>query len=282
MIHPLRIAHRGASAQAPENTLAAFEQAIRLGVDMLEIDVRASCDGEVVVIHDAAIDRTTNRVGQVAELSFEQLRQADAGSWFDAQFKGEQIPTLSEVLDLARHRAIVLIEIKADHLAERVLQQISAAGAQDAVVVQSFDPETVRRIKSIEPMMPTSLLMGDLPKSPSRLRARRMVREVLAVGANALSIWHAALTPAFHEEMRMRGISVWVWTVDEEVVLRDVTQLGVQGIITNHPDRLNDVLLDLERDGAIISPPGRRQRIKPSRWGRRRRIRRAGDPRRSQ
>mgnify|MGYP006419905641 FL=1 len=80
----------------------------------------------------------------------------------------------------------------------------------------------------------------------------------------------------------MRGISVWVWTVDEEVVLRDVTQLGVQGIITNHPDRLNDVLLDLERDGAIISPPGRRQRIKPSRWGRRRRIRRAGDPRRSQ
>jgi len=109
-----------------------------------------------------------------------------------------------------------------------------------------------------------------------------MVREVLAVGANALSIWHAALTPAFHEEMRMRGISVWVWTVDEEVVLRDVTQLGVQGIITNHPDRLNDVLLDLERDGAIISPPGRRQRIKPSRWGRRRRIRRAGDPRRSQ
>lgn len=279
MIHPLRIAHRGASALAPENTLIAFEQAIQTGVDLLEIDVRASLDGEIVVIHDPTIDRTTDRTGVVAAQSFEQLRQADAGAWFSPAFSGERIPSLAEVLDLARHRAIVLIEIKADHLAERVLQQVHAAGAQDGVVLQSFDPETIRRVSAIEPATSTALLMGDLPKSPSRLRARRMTREVLGLGANALSIWHAALTPAFYEEMRQRGVTVWVWTVDEEIVMHDMTQLGVQGIITNHPDRLNRVLADLERDGAIVAPLGRRQRIKPSRWGRRRRLRRLGEQR---
>ncbi|MEE3335499.1 MAG: glycerophosphodiester phosphodiesterase family protein [Candidatus Latescibacterota bacterium] len=280
MIHPLRIAHRGASAQAPENTLAALEMAIQEGVDLLEIDVRASADGEVVVIHDPTLDRTTDRTGLVAELTYDEILKADAGSWFSRKFAKEAIPNLAEVLELARHRAVVLIEIKADHMAEKVLQQIQSVDAQDGVVIQSFEAETVRRVKLIDPTTPTALLMGGVPKAPSRLRARRLAREVLGVGANTLSIWHAALTPVFHEEIRKRGLSVWVWTVDEDIVMRDMTQLGVQGIITNHPQRLNQVLADLEQQGAILSPLGRRQRLKPSRWGRRRRLRRMGDQRR--
>ena len=109
MIPPLRIAHRGASGQglAPENTLAACEKAIQLGVDAIEIDVRATRDGQIVVLHDPSIDRTTDGAGLVVDLSADQVRQADAGSWFGADFAGERIPLLEEVLDLARHRAMV-------------------------------------------------------------------------------------------------------------------------------------------------------------------------------
>ncbi len=282
MIHPVRIAHRGASGSglAPENTLAAFEQAIQLGVDAVELDVRATRDGVVVVMHDPTIDRTTDREGPVDEWTFAQLRQADAGQWFGPGFSGERVPTLQEVFDLIRHRALAVVEIKSDWLAERVLSVAHEVDVVDQIVVQSFSPETVRRINAVDPTVPTALLVGNLPTSPSRMRARRVAREVLAVGANILNVWQAALTPPFFEEMRKRGVSVWTWTVDEEAILRDVIQMGVQGVATNHPERLNRVLEELEREGAILVPMGRRQRLKPSRWRRRRQIRKVSRGRR--
>lgn len=276
MIHPLRVAHRGASGSglAPENTLAAFERAIQLGVDAIELDVRATRDGVVVVMHDPAIDRTTNREGPVDELTFAQLRQADAGAWFGRDFVDQRVPTLQEVLDLIRHRAVAVVEIKVDWLAEQVLKVAHDVDVIDQVVIQSFAPETVRRINAVDPSVPTALLIGNLPTSPARMRARRVAHEVLTTGANILNVWHGALTPPFFEEMRKRGVTVWTWTVDEEAVMRDVIQMGVQGVTTNYPDRLNGVLGALEQEGAILVPMGRRQRLKPSRWRRRRQIRR--------
>lgn len=276
MIHPVRIAHRGASGSghAPENTLAAFERAIQLGVDAVELDVRATRDGVVVAMHDATIDRTTDREGPVDEWTYAQLRDASAGGWFGPDFADERIPTLQEVLDLVRLRALAVIEIKAGWLAEQVLRVATEVDVIDQIVVQSFDPETVRRVNAVDPSVPTALLVGKLPTSPSRMRARRVVGDVLAVGANILNVWQGALTPPFFEEMRRRGVTVWTWTVDEEAVMRDVIQMGVQGVTTNHPDRLNGVLEALEQEGAILVPMGRRQRLKPSRWKRRREIRR--------
>ncbi len=283
MIHPVRIAHRGASGAglAPENTLAAFERAIQVGVDAVELDVRSTRDGALVVFHDPLLDRTTDREGPVHEMSLEQVREADAGGWFGPEFVGQKVPILAEVLDLMRRRALVVIEIKADHLAEAVLRVVDDLVVADQVVIQSFSSETLRRVKAIDPAAPTALLVGNLPTSPSRMRARRMVREVLSLGANILNIWHATLTPAFFEEVRKRGLTVWTWTVDEEVVLRDVVQMGVQGVATNRPDLLNDVLEELAREGAILVPLGRSQRLKPSRWRRRREIRRVSRRRRS-
>ena len=282
MIHPVRIAHRGASGSglAPENTLAAFERAIQLGVDAVEFDVRSSRDGELVIMHDPTIDRTTDREGPVSELTFTQLREADAGAWFGPAFAGQRIPTLQEALDLLRHRAVAVVEIKSAWIAERVLKVAYEVDVADQIVLQSFVPETVRRINAVDPAIPTALLLGNLPTSPARMRARRVAREILAVGANILNIWHAALTPPFFEEMRKRGVTVWTWTVDEPAVLRDVIQMGVQGIISNHPDRLNHVLEELEQEGAILVPMGRRQRLKPSRWRRRRQIRKVSRSRR--
>ncbi|MEE2659603.1 MAG: glycerophosphodiester phosphodiesterase family protein [Candidatus Latescibacterota bacterium] len=275
MIHPLRIAHRGASGTglAPENTLAAFEKAIQLGVDAIEIDVHATSDGEIVVIHDSTLDRTTDRSGSIDQFTRDEVRAADAGGWVNPRFRGERVPTLVEVLDLARHRVVVVIEIKADSIAERVLKTADDLVAQDQIVIQSFSAETVRRVNVLDSGTPTALLVGKLSTVPSRVHARRLVRQVLEVGANTLNVWQAALTPALLEELRKRGVSVWTWTVDDAVILRDVVELGVQGILTNYPDRLNAVLEELESEGAILMPPGRRQRIKPSRWGRRRRIR---------
>ncbi|MFA6109628.1 MAG: glycerophosphodiester phosphodiesterase family protein [Candidatus Latescibacterota bacterium] len=275
MIPPVRIAHRGASGEglAPENTLAAFERAIETGVDAVELDVRATRDGHLVVLHDAELDRTTDATGPVRELTLDQVRQADAGSWRGEEYRGQRVPTLAEVLELCRRRVLVLIEIKADGIAERTLQVIDDLGAREQVVVQSFTPEIVRRVKVLQPGIPAALLVGRLPTAPSRLRARRLVTQVLEVGANALAIWHATLTPALIEEVRKRAVSLWTWTVDEEIVMRDMVLLGVQGIITNHPDRLNQVLDDLILDGRLYPPVGRQRRVRKNRWGRRRQLR---------
>ena len=268
MIPPLRIAHRGASGRglAPENTLAAFEKALDIGVDMLEIDVRVTGDGQLIVLHDPSLDRTTDCEGIVREMGLDEIRQADAGD-------GERVPILREVFDLARNRAPILLEIKSDFIAERVVQAIADAQIEEQVVVQSFNPQTVERVKRLAPHLPSSLLIGELPTTPSRVRARRLVSQVLEVGANTLSIWHATLTPSLIEEMRKRGIAVWAWTVDEEITMRDLAMMGVQGVVTNYPDGLNNVLDDLMESGQAQPPLGRRRLQNRGRWARRRQLR---------
>lgn len=268
MIPPLRIAHRGASGRglAPENTLAAFEKALDIGVDMLEIDVRVTGDGQLIVLHDPSLDRTTDCEGIVREMGLDEIRQADAGD-------GERVPILPEVFDLARNRAPILLEIKSDFIAERVVQAIADAQIEEQVVVQSFNPQTVERVKRLAPHLPSSLLIGELPTTPSRVRARRLVSQVLEVGANTLSIWHATLTPSLIEEMRKRGIAVWAWTVDEEITMRDLAMMGVQGLVTNYPDVLNNVLDDLMESGQAQPPLGRRRLQNRGRWARRRQLR---------
>ncbi|MEC7226454.1 MAG: glycerophosphodiester phosphodiesterase family protein [Candidatus Latescibacterota bacterium] len=268
MIPPLRIAHRGASGRdlAPENTLAAFEKALDIGVDMLEIDVRVTGDGQLIVLHDPSLDRTTDCEGIVREMGLDEIRQADAGD-------GERVPILREVFDLARNRAPILLEIKSDFIAERVVQAIADAQIEEQVVVQSFNPQTVERVKRLAPHLPSSLLIGELPTTPSRVRARRLVSQVLEVGANTLSIWHATLTPSLIEEMRKRGIAVWAWTVDEEITMRDLAMMGVQGLVTNYPDVLNNVLDDLMESGQAQPPLGRRRLQNRGRWARRRQLR---------
>jgi len=268
VIPPLRIAHRGASGRglAPENTLAAFEKALDIGVDMLEIDVRVTGDGQLIVLHDPSLDRTTDCEGIVREMGLDEIRQADAGD-------GERVPILGEVFDLARNRAPILLEIKSDFIAERVVQAIADAQIEEQVVVQSFNPQTVERVKRLAPHLPSSLLIGELPTTPSRVRARRLVSQVLEVGANTLSIWHATLTPSQIEEMRKRGIAVWAWTVDEEITMRDLAMMGVQGLVTNYPNVLNNVLDDLMESGQAQPPLGRRRLQNRGRWARRRQLR---------
>jgi glycerophosphoryl diester phosphodiesterase len=166
---PIVIAHRGFSAEAPENTLVAVRAAIAAGADMVEVDVTLTADGEVVVIHDDTLDRTTDGSGPVADHTLEQLLRLDAGSWFARRFRGERIPTLAQVLDEVRGRILINVEIKPEAvgeeveggIAERVVKLIEERDMRNQVIVSSFEPRALQQIDEIDPEIATASLYNE-------------------------------------------------------------------------------------------------------------------------
>lgn len=246
LLPPLqRIAHRGASGQglAPENTLAAFEKAIEIGVDLVEIDIHLTADNRVVVIHDRTVDRTTDGSGPVNTMTLDEIRELSAGSWYDPAFADQKIPTLEETLDLIGWRALLLIEAKTEEAAEKAVAIIRARRAQSKVVMQSFLGPAVRTVNRLDRRIPTAFLMTG---GEAVLRRKTgVVKRVLKLGANALSLKYTAATPDLVSLFLGRAMGMWVWTVDEEEDMREMIEMGVGGIITNYPDRLNNVIADM-------------------------------------
>lgn len=241
------IAHRGATAEAPENTLAAFRRALEIGTDAVEIDVHLSADGEPVVIHESLLDRTTDGSGLVRGLSLVELRRLDAGRWFDERFAGERIPTLAEALDLLRPVRVV-IEIKNGpiyypEIAARVVDSIRTVGHPD-VTISSFDHPVLLEVKARAPELDTAVLFFARPLHPVRLAQD--------VGAGVLQPHWSYVTPDLIASAHAAGLRVEAWVVDEPPHLAHVVGLGVDGIITNRPDRLRDLLARL---GHALPPP---------------------------
>ncbi|MBI4530432.1 MAG: glycerophosphodiester phosphodiesterase [Candidatus Latescibacteria bacterium] len=234
------IAHRGASGRelAPENTLSAFEKAIDLGVDLIELDVHATRDDEVVVIHDATLERTTHGKGPVRERTLAEIKRLDAGSWFDIRYAGEKIPTLKEVLDTGRRRAVMLVEVKTPDIVDSVIRDVREMRVVDDVVIQSFYRAVIKKVREMNPRLPTALIVGGATVTNPRRKGRSLVKRALKAGANTLSIWHQGVTPEMVEEVQKRGISLWAWTVNEEADIRCIISAGVNGIISDYPDRL--------------------------------------------
>jgi len=238
---PLNIAHRGASAAAPPNTLAAFRRAAELGADGVELDVHLSADGVPVVIHDFTVDATTDGTGPVAGLTLAQLKQLDAGSTFDPAFAGERIPTLEEVLEM-EERLFINVELKATGLRDSGLERavtalIKRCGARDRVLFSSFNPFSLRRARKLAPHIPAGLLYApDLP-----LPLRRAWLAPLAPH-EARHPEHTMVDARYMAWARRRGYRVNTWTVDDPEEMRRLIRLGVDGIITNVPDVLHDVL----------------------------------------
>lgn len=240
-----RIAHRGASGKglAPENTLAAFEKAIEIGCDIIEIDIHLTADNRVVVIHDRAVDRTTDGSGPVDTMTFDEIKELSAGRWFGKQFAKERIPTLEETLDLVGWRTLLLIEAKTEEAAEKAVSIIRTRRAQSRVVMQSFLGPAVRAVNRLDSRIPTAFLMTG---GEAVLRRRTgVVKRVLKLGANALALKYTAATPDLVNMFLSRAMGMWVWTVDEEEEMREMIEMGVGGIITNYPDRLNSVLAEV-------------------------------------
>jgi len=232
------MAHRGFSGIAPENTLAAFERAIQIGSDFIELDVRFSRDGKLVVFHDDTLERTTNGRGRVAALSLQELKKLDAGSWFGLSFFDEKIPTLSEVLQLARGRILVNIELKkGDHgaytlidLAEQALKEVQQSGMDAQVLFSSFDLAAVRYLSQKEPSIPVALITRNPWSSPTDLWG--------ATPFPFLNPRKSTLTETNLTKAHQQGVRIIVWTVDAEEEMEKFVTMGVDGLITNYPDRL--------------------------------------------
>ncbi|MCG6536743.1 MAG: glycerophosphodiester phosphodiesterase [Syntrophales bacterium LBB04] len=231
-------AHRGFSGQAPENTMAAFRRAIDVGCEMIELDVHLTRDGEVAVIHDDDLERTTNGRGAVAAKTLAELRELDAGSWFHPRFSGERIPLLAEVLAITRDRISINIELKRgkhlpytmEELADRTLSVVETAGMADQVLFSSFDPAAVDRIRERNPILLVALIVETSWTKPEE-----------AGGGRIYPVLSCRTTTLNEENIRRahaEGIRVHVWTVNTRREMERFIALGVDGIITNHPNRL--------------------------------------------
>lgn len=239
----LNWAHRGASGHAPQNTLAAFLLAAEMGADGIELDVHLTQDGEVVVIHDDTIDATTDGHGRVGDLSLAELQAFDAGSSFDASFAGESIPTLQQVFDAVGHRLLVNVEIKAEagprpsYLEAEVVRLIEDNQMTGRVIISSFAPASLRRVRRLNPRLPLGFLYA--PPEPAFLPR---LLSLLGTPYQALHPYYRLVDARYVAQARRRGLRVNVWTVNEADDMRRMRELGVDGIITNYPDRLQDVL----------------------------------------
>lgn len=237
---PRVVAHRGASAEAPENTLVAFRRAIDVGCRAIELDVQLTSDGHPVVMHDDVLDRTTNGTGPVSACSLEEVRRLDAGAWFGREFAGERVPTLGEALDLAREAgAFVNVEIKTDRhpypgIEEAVAEAVLARGLVNRVFVSSFNPATVKRFHAVLPAVGTGVIHLGEP----------LAEEIAAYAkfARALGLYVECATPeavAMAHEAKMSAIA---WVVNDAALARQLFDAGVDGVITDDPRALREFL----------------------------------------
>lgn len=234
---PWVIAHRGASAVAPENTMAAFRRAVEMGAECIETDLHLSRDGRLVIVHDTTLNRTTNGEGLVKNFTFNELRQLDAGAWFSKEFAGERLPAIEELLDFAGQVDLSLyLEIKggAGYGVERaVISALRGRKESKAAVILCFDPSVLDRIHQLDRLLMTGLL--------SESGGLEMVKEGVRVGARQIGPRGDCVTPELVGDAHRRGLKVISWTINEAAQMRALAAIGVDGIITNHPDRLSAV-----------------------------------------
>ena len=237
---PLVVAHRGSSGSAPENTLAAFRLALEEGAESVELDVRMTRDFHLVVHHDQSVRRTTNGSGFIWEKTLQEIRLLDAGSWFSPRFKGEQIPTLRQVLELIPPHIQVNVEAKTDgdprtgiHFEESCILIILEKSAEDRVLVSSFDHKFLRRMHSLYPNIKTGALLvpvRDLRKTPSSISR--------SIGTSAFACSVAQLRKRFVDDAHAQGVTVACYTVNTPQQLAKAVKLGVDAVITDVPKRI--------------------------------------------
>jgi glycerophosphoryl diester phosphodiesterase len=230
----LLIAHRGASGHAPENTLAAFKKAVTLGASFIETDLQLSRDARLVAIHDETVNRTTNGKGAVHDLTLAELRRLDAGSWFGSEFAGERIPTLEEILDFAKkYDVIYYLEMKpggafgGEHA---LIGSLRASGEIARTIVISFDAAILANVRKIEPTVMTGLLYDGQIEKP--------IDQALQVGARQLAVRGDLVSPALLTAARAKDLQVVCWTVNNAAHMRLLMDAGVDGIMSDYPDRL--------------------------------------------
>lgn len=234
---PWFIAHRGYRAQYPENTLIAFQAALAIGVQMIELDVALSRDRKLIVIHDATLERTTNGKGAVVDHTLEQLKQLDAGGWFHPRFAGEKLPELSEVLDLADSRVLINIEIKPhayephhppDAVERQIMELITKRKITDRVLISSFDLSLLQHLAALE----KAPALGMISSNPADEQMLENCKQLHIVS------WHPnhqILTPHQVKTMHAHDIRVFPYNADTNEEIARVLQMDVDGVISSDP-----------------------------------------------
>jgi glycerophosphoryl diester phosphodiesterase len=249
MIQPLIIGHRGASAVAPENTMAAFRAAITAGADGIEFDVRLTRDGIPVVIHDRTLRRTGGRSERVADLTWPEVEHVNVASWFaskkklpPASFTNETVPSLQELFELYKSNHLLLyLEMKCDSpseyepLAKACCKLIEEHLMKERVIVECFQLAALNVIRNIDPHIKTAALFEPALTKPSVLSDQRILDQAAAVGASELALHHRLARRRLVQKAKVAGLRVVVWTVDDPAWIERARAIGVDALITNDP-----------------------------------------------
>ncbi len=240
--HVVITAHRGAGGYAPENTLAAIRKGLASGADRIEVDIHQSRDGQLFIMHDATVDRTTNGHGLLKNFTSDSLKKLDAGSWFSPEYKGEPIPTLEEAFKLINGKAVFVVELKHGSdvypgIEEKVIDLIRKYNAYSWVVIHSFDDKVLERFHQLDPRITLHKLfvfktnffplIYDLKVHFGSLKDYNYVKEI--------SVYYKFVNKPLIKAVHRMGMKINAWTVDDPKIAQRLVNMGVDGIITNYP-----------------------------------------------
>ncbi|MFK3960708.1 glycerophosphodiester phosphodiesterase [Pseudalkalibacillus hwajinpoensis] len=252
----LNVAHRGASGHAPEHTLASYKLGDEMKGDYIEIDLQMTKDGKLIAMHDESVDRTTNGTGLVKDYTLEQLKELDAGSWFNEKYpekanpayEGLQVPTLEQVLQTFGKDARYYIETKSPEVYPgmeeellRIINKYNLTGVNERsskVLIQSFSQESLLKMHNLNPSLPLiQLISYKEPATISEGELQELTEYAVGVGMSASKI-----DETYVQKVRAAGLLIHPYTVNEKEQMMRLLDWGVTGMFTNYPDRLNDVL----------------------------------------
>jgi len=236
----INYAHRGASGYFPENTMLSFRKAIELGATGIETDVQMTSDGVLVLVHDEKVNRTTNGTGFVKDFTYDELNKLDAGSWFNKKYDSEKIPTAKQLIILAKSNNIILnLELKNSEVTypgieEKLIEMLYTYKYEDKVILSSFNHYSMVHCKEISKEIKTGLLyMASLYKP---------VEYCKHTGADALHPYFCSINKEIIDNAREEGLLVNPFTVNEDACMKNLIAAGVDGLITNYPDKLKNLL----------------------------------------
>ncbi|MHB8482803.1 MAG: glycerophosphodiester phosphodiesterase [Nitrospiria bacterium] len=232
--HPLLIAHRGASAYAPENTMTAFETAVKMKANMIELDIQLTSDGHWVVMHDLSLKRTCGLRKKVRSVPLAQIKTLDAGSWFSPQFSGEKVPTLKELLTWAKNKVSLNLEIKGQikknsDAIPSLLKTLSEYGMKKNILLSSFDWKILRRIRACDKNVALGVLV-------SRQTPFRYLREALDLKAFSVNLPPHKLKKGVPQRIHSLNMAVFVYTLNSLFEIKKYLPIGIDGFFTNFPD----------------------------------------------
>lgn len=256
MKHPFQlVAHRGGFHLAPQNTLAAFRNALTFPISAIELDVHMSRDGHAIVFHDYTVEKLTNGTGNILDLDFDELRSLNAAAHFPGGWpETQQIPTLTEVLNLVKGRAQVYIEIKPSwrddvfgrypRIAETVVEEVRAAGMLADALIISFDWQVLPRIKTLEPALKTGALVSSRVWNPGEKRAlSSLTEQAAALGCDWIDVDNKLFTDEMPETFHQSGFKLGIWSVNSLSEMRRLASAGADSLTSYRPDLFAELVL---------------------------------------